>query len=134
MVGDKGLEPLREHMILSHARLPIPPIPHVDATYASISAPVKLRNSWPICGSIQGLTRLHSTKWRCLLFSSKNLGGHGDTREVRTLVTSLRGWLPSRLEDGTKSKNTISDNSLFNQSIILIKFIPINRIGATRKN
>lgn len=29
MVGDKGLEPLREHMILSHARLPIPPIPHV---------------------------------------------------------------------------------------------------------
>ena len=30
MVGDKGLEPLREHMILSHARLPIPPIPHIS--------------------------------------------------------------------------------------------------------
>ena len=29
MVRDKGLEPLRlRHMILSHARLPIPPIPH----------------------------------------------------------------------------------------------------------
>ena len=30
LVGDKGLEPLREHMILSHARLPIPPIPHMS--------------------------------------------------------------------------------------------------------
>ena len=33
LVGDKGLEPLREHMILSHARLPIPPIPHMTPVY-----------------------------------------------------------------------------------------------------
>ena len=35
LVGDKGLEPLREHMILSHARLPIPPIPHNEHQVSS---------------------------------------------------------------------------------------------------
>ena len=49
LVGDKGLEPLREHMILSHARLPIPPTPHIapayiyEKRYAKTSVSIDLR-------------------------------------------------------------------------------------------
>ena len=94
LVGDKGLEPLREHMILSHARLPIPPIPHV-----SKAKPKSLARYPP--------------KYQVLvhdfLFSVGAVMSHsffmntafGDSTEVRTPISRLRVWFPGQLEDGT---------------------------------
>ena len=69
-------------------------------------------------------------RWRGVYFCLSKTRYCGDSSGVRTHVSTLRGSLPSRLEDGTILHNTVSDDSLLDESIVFIKFIPIDRIRA----